>query len=224
MRLRRSGLWPHLSEEHRLARFRLGEVVAALGGGVAGGTVGIAGHRSGGVVLALALTAGVGSASLWRGRVDRATRRRRDRMCLELATINQMLAMWIRSGSGVAAAVRALCARGRGEVVGELGEALRLHHSGLALGEAFRRLAELTPEPHARRCYLSLATSDERGSDAATALLALADDIRADRRQALQREATRRRALMLLPVVAILGPILILFVAVPLPWIVLRSI
>lgn len=40
----------------------------------------------------------------------------------------------------------------------------------------------------------------------------------------MRRRATRRRAAMLLPILGLLGPILILFVAVPLPWIVLRDL
>jgi pilus assembly protein TadC len=90
-------------------------------------------------------------------------------------------------------------------------------------GAAFRRIADVTPEPHARRCYQVLATADERGSDLAAALLSLSEDIRDDRRDAIRRQATRRRALMLIPIIGILAPILILFVAAPLPWIVLRG-
>lgn len=223
-RLRGSGLWPGSTDAGRLRSYRTGVAVAGFAGSVVGVFTGLVTGGGARTVLLLAALGAVGAVSLWRGRVDRATRARRDRMRLELATVDQMLAMWVRVGGGVLSAARMVVTRGQGEVVGEIAEALRLHHSGLSAGEAFRRIAELTPEPHARRCYQALAGAEERGSDVATALLVLAGDVRADRRETMRRQATRRRAAMLFPIVAVLGPVLVLFVALPVPWIVLRSI
>jgi tight adherence protein C len=120
----------------------------------------------------------------------------------------------------VITAVRQTVERGRGVAVNDLAEALRLHRSGMTAATSFRRIAELSPEPHAKRLYSLLATAEERGSDLAAALLALSRDVRDDRRDALKRAATKRRAAMLLPIVALLAPILIMFIAAPLPWII----
>jgi pilus assembly protein TadC len=105
-------------------------------------------------------------------------------------------------------------------VVAELSDALRLHRSGWRAGDAFRRIAELTPEPFCGRTYRLLATAEERGADLAPALLDLAEDVRETRRESIRRSATKRRAAMLLPTIAILAPVLILFVAAPLPYLI----
>jgi hypothetical protein len=61
----------------------------------------------------------------------------------------------------------------------------------------------------------------ERGSDLAAALLAIGDDLREARREALRKASVKRRAAMLAPTIGVLAPIMLLFVAAPLPSIVL---
>jgi Flp pilus assembly protein TadB len=222
-KLRQAGMLQHLPETDRVQEYRVRQFLLAVGGAAAGFLIGLVVVASVLLILVTTVAGFAGGASLWRGRVDRAIAMRRDRMRIELYTVNQLMAMRIRVGGGVVSAVRHLVERGRGDVVEELAEALRLHQGGMPAGVAFRRIADMTPEPHARRCYQVLATADERGSDLAVALLALSEDIRDDRRDAIRRQATRRRGLMLIPIIGILAPILILFVAAPLPWIVLRG-
>lgn len=141
-------------------------------------------------------------------------------MRIEIYTIDQLLAMRVRAGGGVVHAVQEVVGRGSGDVVSELADALRLHRSGWRAGDAFRRIAELTPEPSCARTYRLLAAADERGADLAPALLDLAEDVRETRREAMRRTATKRRAAMLVPIIAILAPVLILFVAAPLPYLI----
>jgi len=222
-KLRQAGMLQDLPEADRVQEYRVRQLLLATGGATIGFLLGMAGFRSLLLILVTTLAGFVGGAARWRGRIDRAIEDRRDRMRIELYTVNQLMAMRIRVGGGVVSAVRHLVERGRGAVVDELVEALRMHQGGMPAGAAFRRIAEVTPEPHARRCYQVLATADERGSDLAIALLALSEDIRDDRRDAIRRQATRRRGVMLIPIILILAPILILFVAAPLPWIVLRG-
>ena len=106
------------------------------------------------------------------------------------------------------------------QVVSELADALRLHRAGWSAGDAFRRIAELCPEPFCGRTYRLLASAEERGADLAGALLDLAEDVRESRRESIKRSATKRRAAMLVPTIAILAPVLILFVAAPLPYLI----
>lgn len=141
-------------------------------------------------------------------------------MRIEIYTVNQLLAMRVRAGGGVFQAVKAITSRGRGEVVTELIEALRLHRAGWSGPDAFRRIAELTPEPFCARTYRLLAAAEERGADLGGALLSLSEDVRETRREAIKRTATKRRAAMLIPTIAILAPVLILFVAAPLPYLI----
>jgi Flp pilus assembly protein TadB len=159
-------------------------------------------------------------ATRQRSALDKAIETRRDRMRIEIYTINQLLAMRVRAGGGVVNAVQHIVSRGEGEVIAELSDALRLHRSGWRGSDAFRRVAELTPEPFCARTYRLLATAEERGADLAPALLHLAEDVRETRRESIRRSATRRRAAMLVPTIAILAPVLILFVAAPLPYLI----
>jgi tight adherence protein C len=165
----------------------------------------------------LALVVG---ATRQRSSVESAIAKRRERMRIEVYTVNQLLAMRVRAGGGVIGAVQQVVRRGEGEVIAELSDALRLHRSGWRAGDAFRRIAELTPEPFCGRTYRLLAAAEERGADLAPALLDLAEDVRETRREALRRSATKRRAAMLVPTIAILAPVLILFVAAPLPYLI----
>jgi pilus assembly protein TadC len=141
-------------------------------------------------------------------------------MRMEIYTVNQLLALRIRAGGGVVSAIGATVARGNGEVVEELAEALRLHRSGWRASDALRRIADVTPEPFCSRTYRLLAAAEDRGADLASSLLALSEDVRESRREAVKRSATKRRAAMLLPTIGVLAPVLLLFVAAPLPFLI----
>jgi len=146
---------------------------------------------------------------------------RRHRMRLELVTIDQVLAIHVRAGAGPVQAITRIVDRGHGEVVDELRAILASIRSGRAEAEAFRHAAAVTAEPHAARTYRLFALAAEQGADLGTALRALSDDLRDVRRDELRRAATRRRAAMLVPTIAVLAPIMLLFVIAPLPSIVL---
>jgi hypothetical protein len=93
--------------------------------------------------------------------------------------------------------------------------------AGMSEGDAYRRAAELTGERCAARTYHVLASGIERGGDLSGGLLALSADLRDARREQLHKDAVRRRAAMLVPTIGILAPIMLLFIAAPLPSIVL---
>jgi len=152
-----------------------------------------------------------------RGQLDAAIKQRRDRMTIDLYTINQHLAQMLVTGRGVDEALQRLVRRGRGPVVTELAEALRWRRAGMPLHRALETFAERTPEPHAARTYRTLAKAATSGSSVADALRALAGDVRNSRRDALQRLAVKRRATMIVPIVLLLVPPLIILVGAPLP-------
>jgi tight adherence protein C len=220
LRVRQAGLFKGRSEEQMLTAYRVAQLRSIVVGLLVALTIGQALSASLAVRLALAALALVIGATRLRARLERAIETRRERMKIEVYTVNQLLAMRVRAGGGVVQAVKATVERGSGEVVGELREALRLHRSGWRGPDAFRRIAELTPEPSCSRTYRLLATAEERGADLAGALLALSEDVRETRRESIKRTATKRRAAMLIPTIAILAPVLILFVAAPLPYLV----
>jgi Flp pilus assembly protein TadB len=220
LQLRQAGWYRELAEEETLSAFRMAQLRSiALGGGLAfaiGQVLGLAlVPRI--VLVVLGLIVG---ATRQKGALQNAIARRRERMCIEIYTVNQLLAMRVRAGGGVVHAVQDVVRRGEGEVVSELADALRLHRSGWRAGDAFRRIAELTPEAFCARTYRLLATAEERGADLAPALLDLSEDVRETRRETMRRSATKRRAAMLVPIIAILAPVLLLFVAAPLPYLI----
>jgi tight adherence protein C len=186
------------------------------------GALGVALRR---LDLAVALAACGAFAGVTRGRaaLDRAIEQRRERMQLELYTVNQLLALHVRSGAGPVQAVQNLVERARGEVAGELEGVLRAARAGVHPALAFRRAATRTPCPDAARTYRLFATATERGADLGTALLDVSEDLRDRRREALRKVMTRRRAAMLAPTIGILAPIMLLFVAAPLPSLVLGN-
>lgn len=218
IRLRQAGIYPHLADDERVTAFRLRQLRSILVGGVAGGGVGVALAFTSRGVIALIFAGIVASLGRTRGRVERVLENRRLRMRIEIYTIDQLLALRVRAGGAVLQAVNGVIERGRGEVVAELAEAVRLHRAGMSVSEAFGRIADLTVEPACARTYRLLAIADERGVDLAAGLLALAEDVRETRREAMKRAATRRRAAMLVPTIALLAPTLLLFVAAPLPY------
>lgn len=216
LRLRQSGLYPGKEADERVRAFRnrslatAGLAAAALGtiGWQSQGAAGLVAYAMGGFVLGSVMS---------RGRVDNAITRRRRRIQSELYTVNQILAMRARAGGGVTDALRHIGSRGNGSIVAEIREVLALSRTGTPITEALRRAASMTAEPEASRLYHSLAIAQERGVDLADTLLALSRDLRVARRDEAVTRAASRRIMAVVPIVVILAPIAIVFMAAPLP-------
>ena len=220
LEFRQAGWYREVPEEETVQAFRMAQLrTIAIAAGLALILGEILGSSPVQRILLLVLGVVIGATRL-RGSLHSAIDRRRERMCIEIYTVNQLLAMRVRAGGGVVHAVQDVVRRGEGEVIAELADALRLHRSGWRAADAFRRIAELTPEPFCGRTYRLLATAEERGANLAPALLDLAEDVRETRRETMRRSATKRRAAMLVPTIAILAPVLLLFVAAPLPYLI----
>jgi Flp pilus assembly protein TadB len=215
LRLRQAGWYDVTSDDHRM-RGALRAVLFASGGLV----LGVAVLHSAPLGFLLAFCGAVHAISRGRGTLTRAIEQRRERLRLELYTVNQLLAMHLRTGAGPVQATQRIVDRGRGAVVEELDGVLAAVRSGMSEGDAFRRAAEATPEPAAARTYRLFAAGAERGVDLAGGLRALSEDLRDARRDEMRKTATKRRAAMLVPTIAVLAPIMLLFVAAPLPSIV----
>lgn len=214
-RLRHAGMLDLTPERYRMRQF---------GWTVAGGAAGVAlGMLRGSTMLALVLGAAgcVWGATIVRGRVNRAIRERTSRMRGELYTVSQLIAMYVRAGRGSVQAVQAVVERSTGEVAGELREALAWMAGGLGQADAYDRLADDSPEPAAARLYRLLADSIRSGGDLAGALLTISDDLRAERREDLERQAVKRRGAMLLPTIVVMAPVVLLWIAAPVPSMVL---
>ena len=218
LHLRQAGYVDVTPDEYR-TRIAIHVLVAAL----AGVALGALSLRSAPAALGLAVCGAVFGASRLRGRLERGIADRRERLRLELYTVNQLLAMHVRTGAGPVQATQRVVDRGAGAVVEELTAVLAAMRNGIAEPEAFRRAAELTPEPSAARTYKLFAAGAERGVDLADGLRALSEDLRDARREEIRQTATKRRAAMLVPTIAVLAPVMLLFIAAPLPSIVFGS-
>jgi tight adherence protein C len=214
--LRQAGVTDRTPDEYRVRQ--LGE---ALGFGALSGVAVALVLRTPVAVLIAGGAGFVIGLTRSRRRLEREVAGRADRIRLELYTVNHLLAMHVRTGAGPVQAVQRLVDRGHGAAVSELRDALAWVRSGMSEADAFRRAAELSPEPSATRTYQLLAAGIERGVDLAGGLLALSEDLRDSRREQLHKDAVRRRAAMLMPTIGILAPIMLLFIAAPLPSIVL---
>jgi tight adherence protein C len=217
LKLRQAGFHDLTPEEYRIRALGQAALFTA-----AGAAIGIA-LRSPILTLLLAVCGLLYGSTRWKGRIDRAIGDRRECLRLELYTVNQLLAIHLRTGAGPVQATQRIVDRGTGAMVEELDAVLTKVRSGVSEPDAFRRAAELTPEPNAARTYKLFAAGAERGVDLAGALRSLSDDLRDARREDLRRVATKRRAAMLVPTIAILAPIMLLFIAAPLPSVIFGS-
>jgi pilus assembly protein TadC len=220
LRLRHAGVLGDVPETRRALQYRVQVVSTAAVAAAAGLGLGFLVGRSAPAALALGVIALVFGLAWPRGRLDRLIARRREEMRVELYTVNHLLAMHVRVGGGVIQAMQRVVERGSGAVVAELEEVLRAHRSGVRISAALTRGAVQSAEPHAARTYRLLAASAEHGSDLARGLMDLSRDLHSQRREDLRRLATRQRAATIIPIVVILAPVLLLFVAAPLPSIV----
>jgi Flp pilus assembly protein TadB len=217
VRLRQAGLYPATPKAQRPHEYRVRSVGRALLLAVLVGLFGLLVFRTPFAVIGFGGLGFLLGLLFSRSAVDQAIADRRERIRGELYTVNQLIAMRTRVGGGAIEATRHVVERANGVVVDELAEALRLHERGWSFTDALYRAADLTPEREAARTYAVIAASHERGADLADALLDLAKDLRASRRDELQAQAAKRRLIMVIPIVVILAPVLLWFLGAPLP-------
>ncbi len=200
-------------------QYRTRQLAYTAGALAAGAFTGLVLGFGTGTVIVLAAAAGLWGATRWRARLEGLINKRRERMRTELYTVCQLIAIYLRTGDTPAGAVDRLVRRAQGEVITELAEAGAQVRSGRSATGVFEQLTATTPEPSAARLYRLLSSTWTAGGDA-DSLLALADDMRTSRREDLTRLMTKRQTAMAFPLVMVIGPILILFVAAAIPHIV----
>ena len=129
-----------------------------------------------------------------------------------------MLTPKIRNRMTVTVAVADIVQQGSGPVVDDLARALYLKDSaGYNDTAAFELIARETMEPAAARFYNLLAAATTGGVDLAPALLELARELRTQRREEVARSSAKRQIAMVLPDLAFMAPVLILFLMAPVP-------
>ncbi|MEL7208986.1 MAG: type II secretion system F family protein, partial [Actinomycetota bacterium] len=152
-----------------------------------------------------------------RGKINNAIEARTRTMRLELYTIAHLLAMLVKANHTPAMAIRQVSDRGKGPVVEELREAQNWVAGGLTLAQAMERLSIETPEPAAGRIYRILGEASQQGADVSESLMTVANTLRAERREEVERLGTKRRGAMIVPTLVVMAPVVFLYVVAPIP-------
>ena len=150
-------------------------------------------------------------------RLKAQARRRSDRVRSDLPTVASMLALKIENNKSLVVAVSDLVSQGSGPVVEELGRAIHLINAGYGEAPAFELVARESAEPAASRFYRFLAAATGGGLDLARALLDQANELRAQRREEIERSAAQRQMALIIPNLVFMAPVLFLFLLAPLP-------
>jgi tight adherence protein C len=215
-RLRHAGLIDVSAREYRISQAGRA-LLGVVGGVVAGLWLGAVFGGSGfWAVMGVGLGVGWGLTSA-RSRLNAAIEARSQTMRLELYTVAHLLTMLARANHTPSMAIRQVIDRGRGPVVEELREAQSWVASGLTLAQAMERLSQDTVEPAAARIYRILGEASQQGSDVAESLMTVANTLRAERREEIERLGTRRKGAMILPTLLVMAPVVFLYVVAPIP-------
>jgi tight adherence protein C len=150
-------------------------------------------------------------------RVRAETKRRNERLRAHLPAVAAALAMKIDSNKSLVVALSELVSQGSGPVVEDLGRAVHLMNAGYGEAGAFGLIAAEASEPAATRFYKFLAAATTGGLDLSKALLDQANELRAQRREEVERSAARRQMSLVVPNLLFMAPVLFIFLLAPLP-------
>lgn len=219
---------PTSDVERRLARagragtldqHRAAQVVAATVGsacGLAAALLLVAG-RGLHPLAALTLVAGGTAAGLVAHDAALTTviARRERRLLAELPTVAELLALAVAAGEGPLGALERVGRTVRGELAGEIRQALADTRAGAPLATALERLADRTGLAPLARFTEGIAVAVERGTPLADVLRAQAADAREASRRALIETGGRREIAMMAPVVFLVLPVTVVFAVFP---------
>ena len=209
-RLRQAGV-PMTSEVYRRRSLRWSiatPVACALLGVALGSTV---------LTVSFFVLGGVAGARRMPDQLRSITRRRQARIRSDLPTIAGLLSPRIINNKSLAVAIGSLVEYGSGPVVDDLSRALHLTAAGYGLGPSLELVASEAAEDSAARFYRFLAAATTGAIDLPRSLLEQASELRALRREEVERAAARRQMSMVVPNLVLMTPVMILFLLAPIP-------
>ena len=142
-------------------------------------------------------------------------RKRAQRLRSDLPTVAVMLAAKTANTKSLVVAVREIAQAGSGPVIQDLKRALGLIDGGYGARGAFELIGLEAVDPAATRIYRLLATATTGSIDLPGSLIELASELRAQRREEVERTASKRQLAMNGPIVFVTMPVLFMFIIVP---------
>ncbi|MGH1504482.1 MAG: type II secretion system F family protein [Acidimicrobiales bacterium] len=197
------------------------QTLTAVAGAAVGGLLGLVVVGSPMAAVLLAALGVVAGGSREAGRIERRRSERALVMEADAPRIAELLAAHLRAGHGVAEANRLVVAERPGPLAAEVRRVAAAVGSGVDAGDAWAALARRVPDAGTARLARAVAASSRATGDLAPTLVALAIDLRAQRRHAVARRAVRRRTAMVAPLLLCIAPVMALYVAAALPRLVL---
>ncbi len=133
----------------------------------------------------------------------------------EFPTVAELLALSVAAGEGAVGALDRVARTCHGELASELGRTLADARAGATLVQALEGLARRTALPSLARFVDGVAIAVERGTPLADVLRAQAQDVRDASRRQLMETGGKKEIAMMIPVVFLILPVTILFIAYP---------
>jgi tight adherence protein C len=211
----------------RLAALGSTDVVAArtdqavwvlVGGAVglgAGGFAAARGSVAPVLVLGLFGFGALAGGMLWDRRITRAVAARRAAAAASFATVADLICLAVTAGETLRAALELVAVTVSGPIAEEVATALRASRAGRPLGECLVERADALGELAFERFVRAVVAASERGVAVGDALRAMAEDARDAERVTLLEAAGRKQVTMLVPVVALILPVALVFAFFP---------
>ena len=147
--------------------------------------------------------------------LQRAARKRLERLLSELPVVLEFLTLSLSAGEGTLDALRRVSRVSAGELSAELAGVVSSVNTGLPFAGTLAALARDLELPAFTRCVEQMVGALERGTPLAEVLRAQAQDARDDAKRDLLELAGKKEVAMLFPLVFLILPVTIAFAIFP---------
>lgn len=199
--------------------FRSQQLLWGLAGALAGVGISIAAARaqplSAALQVAIAVVLAVAGVLARDYVLQRAARKRLERLGSELPVVLEFLTLSLSAGEGILDAIRRVSRVSAGELSAELAGVVASVNTGLPFAETLTTLARDLELPAFTRCVEQVVGALERGTPLAEVLRAQAQDARDDTKRELLEVAGKKEVAMLFPLVFLILPVTICFAVFP---------